>query len=198
MRQIFLILLFLSTISLFAQNFKGGVIGGLSTSQVSGDNLGGYNKASLFIGIFTELPITNISNIKMEMNYIGKGSHNPKMLENGIPDISISYLEVPVSINYYQNDVTVFEAGMQAGFLLSSTDNDIFGSIESNINNPFNKLDVGAFVGMSYHLSNNLVLNTRISNSILPIREHSSGATFLLNKGQYNTVLSFTIHYYIL
>ena len=86
MRYITLIILFLSTISLFPQNFKGGVIGGVSTSQVSGDNLGGYNKASLFIGVFTELPITNISNVKMEMNYIGKGSHNPKMLENGFTD----------------------------------------------------------------------------------------------------------------
>ena len=27
-----------------SQNFKGGLIGGVSTSQVSGDNLSGYNK----------------------------------------------------------------------------------------------------------------------------------------------------------
>ena len=66
----------------FSQNFKGGVIAGISTSQVSGDNLGGFNKAGIFLGLFTELPISNISNIKMEMNYIQKGSNNPKMLEN--------------------------------------------------------------------------------------------------------------------
>ncbi|SVE08508.1 uncharacterized protein METZ01_LOCUS461362 [marine metagenome] len=29
----------------------------------------------------------------------------------------------------------------------------------------------------------------------MPIRAHNSGATYGLNLGQYNTVLSFSIHY---
>ena len=83
-----------------SQNFKGGIIGGIATTQVSGDNLGGYNKAGLCIGVFTQLPISPISNIKMEMEYIQKGSRNPKLNQNGIPDISTSYLEIPISLNY--------------------------------------------------------------------------------------------------
>ena len=68
----------------FSQNFKGGVIAGVSTSQVSGDALGGFHKAGLYLGVFTELPLSPISNIKMEMNYIQKGSNNPKIFENNI------------------------------------------------------------------------------------------------------------------
>ena len=94
-----------STFFTFAQNFKGGIIAGISTSQVSGDNLGGFNKAGLFLGAFTELPITTISNIKTEMNYIHKGSNNPKMNENLEPDISLSYVEIPLLLQYRQNDV---------------------------------------------------------------------------------------------
>ena len=115
---------FLTFIS-FSQNFKGGVIAGVSTSQVSGDYLGGFNKAGLFLGVFTELPISPISNIKMEMNYIQKGSNNPKMSENGFTDISTSYIEVPISINYYQNEITSFEVGIQTAFLLHFSDNDL-------------------------------------------------------------------------
>ena len=199
MKKKLLLCLFLTFLSLFSfsQNFKGGVIAGIATSQVSGDALGGLHKAGLYLGVFTQLPISPISNIKMEMNYIQKGSNNPKMFENNIPDISTSYIEVPISINYYQNKIMCFEIGIQTAFLLTSTDNNIYGNFQSNEISPFNQIDLGAFLGMNYHLTNNILLNSRISNSILPIRPHASGAIYQLNRGQYNSVLSFTLHYII-
>lgn len=198
-RLAILLALGLLTTTGWSQNFKGGLIAGIAASQVSGDELGGYNKAGIYLGVFTQYPLSEIVNVKMEMNYIQKGSNNPKMIENNIPDISTSYIEMPLSIHFYQNQSTVFEAGLQAGFLLTSTDNYIDNIIKSESSeSPFDKADIGAFAGMSYHLNNRMVLNTRISNSILPIRPHAQGATFLLNKGQYNTVLSFTIHYYVI
>ena len=197
MRKILLISLVLISVNLFSQNFKGGIIVGISTSQVSGDNLGGYHKAGLCIGVFTLLPISEITHLKMEMNFIQKGSNNPKMLKNEIPDISTSYLEVPISVNYYQNEITALEIGTQVAFLLSSTDNDIYGPQQSELFNPFNKLDIGVFIGMNYHLTDKIILNSRMSNSILPIRSHPSNVTYYLNRGQYNSLLSFTIHYNI-
>lgn len=196
-KKIFFFLIFYTPLLVLSQNFKAGCITGISTSQVSGDNLAGYHKAGLFIGLFTEYPLSNITNLKLEMNYIEKGSNNPKILENNIPDISTSYLEVPLSINYYQNKITAFEIGLSCAFLLNATDNDIYGPIQSSIDRPFNKIDLSGFIGIDYHLTKKIVLNSRISNSIIPIRNHISGATFLLNKGQYNTILSFTIHYYL-
>ena len=181
----------------FSQNFKGGVIAGVSTSQVSGDALGGFHKAGLYLGVFTQLPISSISNIKMEMNYIQKGSNNPKISENLLSDISTSYIEVPISVNYYQNEIMCFEVGLQTALLLKFSDNDLYGPIPNDQSIPFNKVDVGAFVGMNYHLTDNILLNSRISNSILPVRPHASGAIYKLNRGQYNSVLSFTLHYII-
>ena len=179
----------------FSQNFKGGVIAGVSTSQVSGDALGGFHKAGLYLGVFTELPISPISNIKMEMNYIQKGSNNPKIFENNMPDISTSYIEVPISVNYFQTEITFFEVGIQTAFLLNFSDNDEYGPIPNDQSIAFNKVDLGAFIGMSHHLTDKILLNSRISNSILPVRPHASGVTYQLNKGQYNSVLSFTLHY---
>ena len=179
----------------FSQNFKGGVIAGVSTSQVSGDALGGFHKAGLYLGVFTELPLSPIFNIKMEMNYIQKGSNNPKIFENNMPDISTSYIEVPISVNYYQNEITCFEIGIQTAFLLNFSDNDLYGPIPNDQSIAFNKVDLGAFIGMNYHLTDNILLNSRISNSVLPVRPHASGAIYQLNRGQYNSVLSFTLHY---
>ena len=179
----------------FSQNFKGGVIAGVSTSQVSGDALGGFHKAGLYLGVFTELPLSPISNIKMEMNYIQKGSNNPKIFENNMPDISTSYIEVPISVNYFQTEITFFEIGIQTAFLLNFSDNDEYGPIPNDQSIAFNKVDLGAFIGMSHDLTDKIKLNSRISNSIIPIRAHASGATYKLNKGQYNSVLSFALHY---
>jgi len=199
MKKQLLLCLFLTFLSLFSfsQNFKGGVIAGIATSQVSGDALGGLHKAGLYLGVFTQLPISPISNIKMEMNYIQKGSNNPKISENFLSDISTSYIEVPISVNYYQNEIMCFEIGLQTAFLLNFSDNDLYGPIPNDQSIPFNKVDLGAFIGMNYHLTDNILLNSRISNSILPIRPHASGAIYQLNRGQYNSVLSFTIHYII-
>ena len=197
MRKILLICLVLISVNLFSQNFKGGITGGISTSQVSGDNLGGYHKAGLCIGVFTLLPINDIAHLKMEMNFIQKGSNNPKIQKNEIPDISTSYLEIPISVNYYQNEITALEIGAQVAFLLISTDNDIYGPQQSELMNPFNKLDIGVFIGMNYHITDKIILNSRMSNSIIPIRSHPSNVTYYLNRGQYNSLLIFTIHYNI-
>ena len=63
---------------------------------------------------------------------------------------------------------------------------------------PFIKYDFGLLLGIDYTFSNKLSLNTRLSNSVLPIgtedyqgiKTHNSS-----NKGKYNSVLSFALHY---
>ena len=194
-KKILFLFIILISNNVKSQNFKGGLIGGVSTSQVSGDNLSGYNKAGLFLGIFTQLPVSSISNIKLEMNFIQKGSRNPKMNKNGIPDISTSYLEVPISLNYNQNELLSIESGIQTAFLLSAKDNDVYGSVNSDP--PFDKTDISAFIGIYYHYSEKMSLNTRLGNSVLPIRGYDTERIFIFKRGQYNTVLSFTIHYII-
>ena len=99
--------------------------------------------------------------------------------------------------SYYQNEIMCFEIGIQTAFLLNFSDNDLYGQIPNDQSIPFNKIDLGAFIGMNYHLTDNILLNSRISNSILPVRPHASGAIYQLNRGQYNSVLSFTLHYII-
>ena len=127
------------------------------------------------------------------MTFIQKGSNNPKMNENSISDISLSYVEIPLLLKYQQSNTIAIESGIETAFLISSSDNDIYGKITNT--REFNTTDIGIFIGLDYSISPRLTLNSRISNSILPIRAHASGATFQLNKGQYNSVLSFTLHY---
>ena len=113
MKKKFAILLccgFLS-ISIQAQNFGGGVLLGLSTSQVGGDDLGGFNKAGVLVGVFANKKISAVLSFQMEMTFIQKGSNNPNMndadhLNYLKEDISSSYFEMPLLLQYhhqYQN-----------------------------------------------------------------------------------------------
>lgn len=186
-----------------AQNFGGGVILGVSTSQVGGDNLAGFYKAGLLIGIFANKNISNILKFQMEMNYIQKGSNNPKMNDsedpNDTPDISLSYVEVPLMLQYNQNEKLKIEGGVQIAYLMDGYYNDIDGKIPKYNNiSPFINYDVGLLVGMNYEYSKNISLNTRISNSILPIGKEDYENQNPYNssrKGKYNSVLSFALHY---
>ena len=58
-----------------AQGFKGGLHLGLLATQVDGDEHGGYKKAGLFAGIFTNFafPEKKIQ-LQFELNYAQKGS----------------------------------------------------------------------------------------------------------------------------
>jgi len=178
-----------------AQSFGGGLIAGVSTSQVAGDMLGGFNKIGLMAGAYTNLKVNKNMSFQFEITYIEKGSRNPNIHKNNIQEITLSYVEVPVSVNLQQKENLGIEIGILPAFITSSKMNDYYS--ETTISPAFSKYDFGIFAGINYHITDNIILNTRISNSIIPIRPHVSGATNGWNKGQYNTVLSFAIHYKI-
>jgi len=189
--------------NLQAQNFGGGIILGLSTSQVGGDDLGGFNKAGILAGFFANKSISELLSFQMEMTYIQKGSNNPDMNDYksknvGKPDISLNYIEVPILLQYQQNTTLKIEGGIQFANLINGYYNDSYGEITYSGTTPFIKNDVGLLLGMDYKFSGNLSLNTRISNSILPIgsEDYNHPGTYNSNrKGKYNSVLSFTLHY---
>ena len=197
----FIVLFFFGflTITIQAQNFGGGVILGLSTSQIGGDDLAGFNKAGVLIGVFTNKSISESMSFQMEMTYIQKGSNNPKMNENRQQDISMSYIEIPLLLQYHQSRGLKIEAGVQIAHLIKGYYNDLSGKITS-VENPFISYDIGLLIGVDYKYSEKISINTRISNSILPIGAEdyeNSGSYNSLKKGKYNSVLSFTINYNI-
>lgn len=199
----FLILIFTLTKN-YGQNFKGGLILGLSTSQVSGDNLSGFNKAGIILGGFTNKKINKQLSIQFEINYIQKGSRNPDMKStiientNSLPHISLHYIEVPLLIKYQQNSSLEYETGIQWAQLINGYYSNLYGKIE-NSTNPFINNDFGVLLGLNYKLKESVILNTRLSSSILPIGiEDYNVETYNANKkGKYNSTLCFTIYYYI-
>jgi len=191
------------TISIQAQNFGGGVILGLSTSQVGGDDLGGFNKAGLLVGAFVNKSISELLSGQMEMTFIHKGSDNPNMKDSehkdySQEDISSSYIEIPLLLQYQQNSKLIIEGGVQLAYLINGYYNDSYGKIPIYSVDPFIEYDFGLLLGIDYRYSEHISLNTRLSNSILPIGAEDYDVVDSYNssrKGKYNSVLSFAIHY---
>ena len=182
------------SISIQAQNFGGGITLGISTSQVGGDNLAGFNKAGLLAGVFANKSISELLSFQMEMTFIQKGSNNPDMNDfehknYNFPDISSSYIEVPLLLQYHQNNKLIIEGGMQLAYLIDGYYNDSYGRLENG--NSFIQYDFGLLLGIDYKYSEKISLNTRLSNSIIPIGVSYNSS----KKERYNTVLSFSIHY---
>ena len=140
----------------------------------------------------------------MEMTFIQKGSDNPNMnnsehpKEAVKPDISSSYMEVPLLLQYHQSNKLRIEAGLLSAYLIDGYYNDNYGKKEYDNSPPFIKYDFGLLIGIDYTFSNKLSLNTRLSNSILPIgtEDYNHPNTYNSSrKGKYNSVLSFALHY---
>ena len=191
-----ILLIFLCPIASNAQKFKAGVFLGISSSQVSGDQLGGFNKAGLYGGGFVNTALGEKSLFQMEMSYIGKGSRpTNEQLQNGYYVYpTLNYVEVPVLFIYKAKNNINVEAGLAFGVLVYSREEDFYSEIP--ITRPYNKTDFSFILGLEYSFSETISVNSRLNNSFLPIREHASGGTYGLNQGQYNTEITFSLRYH--
>lgn len=190
------IILILFPVAASAQNFKAGVRAGIAGTQISGDELGGFDKAGIVAGGFVATRLTDKLDVGFEILYFQKGSR--KKAKPDIGDyvtylLRLNYFEVPVLLHWKLSKRFTIDAGPAVGALISSREEDEYGEIANT--RPFNKYEVGIMGGLSVKLANRFYFNFRGANSLLPVREHVSGVSYRLNHGQYNSSLLFTLHY---
>ena len=197
MKKIFFLIIFIGSINYccLSQEFNAGISAGISTSQVSGDNLAGFNKAGIILGGFVNRKINDLLMVQIEMIYIQKGSSNPNQNVNNLADIHLDYIEIPLLAIIKNSEKLSIEVGVHCSALIDGYYQDLYGELENQTS--FDSFELGAIIGISYNLSSKISLNTRLSNSIVPIAEHASGQTYKFNKGKYNTGLNFILKYQI-
>ena len=190
MRFIFLIFLLGIVKHTNAQNFQGGLIIGISTSQVSGDALGGFNKIGLQLGGFVNHLLGKNSKGQLGLYYIDKGSDDTKSLFQ----IDLSYVESSYSILYNYQGFS-WEGGVLIGVLIDGKTYDIYG-YENASESQFNKFDISAKLAVGKEILPKLQMFWEITNTIplFPIQEHPAYVS-ILNKGKMNAVLCFSFRY---
>lgn len=190
-----LVLFCVLTLSSYAQEFKGGLLGGLATTEVSGDRLQGPHKAGVYAGVFVNRQFTPKSSMQMELNFIQKGSRENPDSANAYQSylLRLNYIEMPVHYRFHFIEKAALEGGFSLGVLLNSYEEA--NDSEAVSATAFNSTDLSINIGVFYEFIENFKINVRYSNSILAIRPHPNDQTYKWNKGQYNEVLSFVIFY---
>ena len=194
----FLLISILFVFTIQAQKFNGGVMLGFTGSQVAGDNDEGYNKAGLFAGGFVNLKIGYRSLLQLELEFMQKGSrHNPNYEEGDFKSllIRLAYVEMPLLYQYIISDKFKIEAGPSLAVLIESFEE--YDEVEGDRKN-FRLLHLCLNAGVYYSLTDKILLNLRTNNSLINIRnqEVTGDVHRLIDHGQYNDVLSFSVFYH--
>ena len=171
--------------------FKFGLYAGINGSQVSGDDLAGFNKFGVFGGLYTGQSIKDDLDWEFGLVYNQKGSYLGGDASRQYL-LNLHYVEAPFSLRKYVKALWI-EAGVSFGALLGFKETAFQSPV--NDSRDFGKYEFAGFVGALYEFKPRLALLGRFSNSILPIREHRAGATYLWNLGQYNTVITMSLRY---
>ncbi len=156
--------IFLSSCSLqqYAQEFKGGVLGGITTSQIHGDGVGGFYKIGGTFGGFVQRDFSSKISGQFELRFSQKGSGD----SHGSFKIHVGYVEMPVLVKYaLPNNFTLF-GGLGVGVRVYESLKTPGLKVKTN---DFAPIDIPFYIGAEYHLSNALYFDVRSAYSLLPI-----------------------------
>lgn len=183
----------------FAQEFGGGILGGIVASQVTGDPSSGYNKPGPYIGVYANRQFTLKSGAQIEMYYIQKGAKENPIEENGFFQylLRINMIELPVLYNYTINKRIVLSTGLAYTYIFGDPLEEANFST-SVPNTPWNRHSLTFILGIEYKFAGSFSFVFRTNDSLTPIRDHASGQKRLFNRGQYNDALTLGITYNIL
>ncbi len=200
-RYIYIIaLFFLLDLNCVAQSFKGFLFAGMSTSQVSGDALAGFDKAGVMLGGGVLLPFSKDKKamVGMEMYYIQKGSKMPSKLDQGNASyylLQLNYIEAPLYIKYAITDRIQAYIGGALGVLTKSKEESDSGVPDGY---PFNQFDISGICGIEYLLTDQWHLKLHGIQSLASVRDFDGPSPYyFFENGQYNSVIALTINYYL-
>lgn len=174
---------------------------GFNSTQVSGDDLAGFDQFGGYGGLSISRKINEDSFWQFQIAFSQKGSRKPSDPNgnNSIYVIRLNYIDVPIiyttpiAKKWFNN--ILLELGVVNSYLINYTERNTLGNVFPV--RPFDKYELSGMMGMGYEMKKNIHFTLRYYNSILPIRNHQSNATYLWNRGQYNSVAQLSFTYFL-
>ena len=180
-----------------AQQFGAGVVMGFNASQVDGDDLAGYHKLGLHLGLKSAVYLSDKLDLNIEFLYSERGSINP----DGPEKLKLQYIELPVLITFmdWLSDDELyyrlhFHGGISIGRLFQTTLVDQSGFLEQ-YNDLLAKNDLSAVVGFTYKINRHWGAGARYTGSFTKLSK-GDGTDLLPDLRGY--FLNFRVEYTIL
>lgn len=198
-RILFTLLLFTCAWNpLKAQQFNGGVMGGLAATTVAGDAYAGFNKVGLYGGGYVNLELSETTLVQMELAYFQKGARfneDPDMPDKLAYILRLHYVELPLLLQYRLAEFRL-EAGLSADFLVSAYEELDYLEQETD---HWKRAAFNSVLGIKYELSDRLTASVRSINSINSIRKDQVTGNVRRysrkNYGAFNDAFLLSIYY---
>ena len=134
-----------------------GIKGGVNIASLSGFE--GRSTISAHGGVFLHHTINKNWCFQPELLYSGEGQ---RYLSGGVErTLALSYLQLPLMIQYYPAPQIYFEAGPQFGVLVSAQDKVDDAEEQINAKDDFTQAQVALGLGLGYKVSEQLILYGR-------------------------------------
>jgi len=183
-KHVFLFLVFSFAATLHAQSFRGGLITGMSTSQIDGDAYAGYNKLGFYAGVSVERALGNVVGLKSELYYISKGAkENVDGYE--IHKTKLNYVELPLMVTFSPLKHVELDLGLAFSYLIKAKMWSLGEEYPEGVVDIKDTQFSGIVTG-NYFFNEHFAFNLRFDYSFLPIKE---------NPNWYSNNLSFGILY---
>jgi hypothetical protein len=168
--------------------FKFYVNGGLNTSQISNDSLGGFSKWGPVGGIGGFFMLGEKFSGNLELNYTMRGARgevtsNPDSIYHRY--IGTDYIEAPIFFSYHDKNVASFGAGIVLASLLNTSQAINYKNVDDQKLSTYNSLDIGFILNAVWYIKSNFAFNLRYIQSITP-----TNAVSPKYEAQYHSVLS--------
>lgn len=165
------------------QNKSAKLIIGAAATQVDGDDIGGYNKIGIVVGMGVSSPLNNDFEFQPELLYFQKGSKQGANTSS-ILNLNFHYIEIPLMISREVIDRVEVQAGPSIGYLFKASGN--VGGRNENILEDMNRVDLSLFLGGNYRLSDYWNLKVRYGISLKSVSQTGT---------QRNNTVSFLFEY---
>ena len=206
--KLFIFLLFaLALVNVQAQEENGrrfdlGYFLGPSSSQMSGDGLGGFDKFGGTAGLSLRANISDRSNLLLSMGFISKGSRAPlDTLTRNVFAYRLNYIQIPVTWQIHWNHKVDVHLSPYAAYLVrqSVMANKASCTLAEYGGQPaFNDWDFGINAGVGFVFTDNTSLVFEYGQSVVPIRPNPAQANQFsyYERGNYNSTVSLMLLHY--
>ncbi|MCX6231616.1 MAG: outer membrane beta-barrel protein [Bacteroidetes bacterium] len=186
-----------------AQRVKGELILGMNATQIDGDEIYGYHKFGLNIGVGGIFPYNKYWSLSIETIFNQKGSYqnDPIQPNDSLKpyyNIRLNYLEVPVLIHYHDKGGITFGLGFSWGRTVGIEEIQYGKKVETTtLAGPYKRDDLDVLVDFRIKIWQKLKFNFRYAYSVLPIRTriYTNSIHQTWERTQYNSMLTIRLIY---
>jgi len=193
MKKIFLLVAGIALFNAVSAQVKYGVKAGLNVANMTGDAGDTKMKPGLQGGVFAKVGITDALSIQPEVVFSAQGS-KMKFNQEGISyDVktNLSYINVPVLLQYNTPGGFFAETGPQFGFLMSAKGKS--DGEKEDIKDSFKSLDLGWSFGVGFLTKSNVGVNARYNLGLGNIADNKEEGDFKVR----NSVIQVGLFYVI-